>query len=46
MFNDVPVVGPAINWQFLDEPLYRWFIFLAALSLMLGAWGGILRLMK
>lgn len=34
-----------IGWQFLNEPIYRWFIFMGAWSAMLVAWGGILHLM-
>lgn len=31
-----------LNWDFLDEPLYRWFIFFVALTLFLAVWGSIL----
>lgn len=34
------------NWQFLQEPLYRWFIFLLAVSFMMYGWNGVLELMK
>lgn len=26
------------NWQFLQEPLYRWAIFFVAMCLIAGAW--------
>jgi hypothetical protein len=26
------------SWKFLDEPLYRWAIFLVAISLISGVW--------
>jgi len=35
-----------IGWEFLDEPLTRWFLFLGALTAMLTAWAGIINLMK
>ena len=34
------------NWEFLNEPLYRWFVFLIALSLMLFVWHAILSFMR
>jgi hypothetical protein len=42
----MPNLSAIYDWQFLNEPLYRWFIFLIALSGMLFAWNGILSLMK
>jgi hypothetical protein len=39
-------LSDAINWEFLDEPAYRWFIFLGALSLMFYIWGVVLSFMK
>lgn len=30
------------NWSFMQEPLYRWFLFLIALSAMTFAWNGVL----
>lgn len=35
-----------INWEFLDEPAWRWFIFLGALLLMMWTWRGIVDFMK
>lgn len=46
MLENVPIFGTAVNWDFLNEPIYRWFIFLGALILMTFAWNGILSLMK
>ena len=40
------IINNAVNWPFLQEPAYRWFIFLGALMLMSLAWGGILEFMK
>lgn len=34
------------DWEFLNEPLYRWFIFLGALLLIAWAWGAILSFMR
>jgi len=34
------------NWQFLNEPLYRWFLFLGALLLMNYCWADIVDFMK
>lgn len=36
------VVVKAVNWPFMDEPLYRWFLFFGALMLIAWAWKGIL----
>ena len=33
------------NWQFLNEPIYRWFIFFGALTAISVAWGSILAFM-
>lgn len=30
------------KWEFLDEPVYRWFLFLGLLIIMLAAWKLIL----
>lgn len=34
------------QWPFLNEPIYRWFIFLIVLSLFGVAWRGVLDHMK
>lgn len=26
------------NWSFMQEPIWRWFVFLIAIGLLLGAW--------
>lgn len=31
-----------LRWEFLDEPAYRWFLFLGLLIIMLAAWKLIL----
>lgn len=33
------------NWEFLNEPLWRWFVFFVAMGLILHAWNGVLNLM-
>lgn len=35
-----------IGWQFMSEPLWRWFMFWGALVAIGIAWGGILEFMK
>lgn len=40
------IVEKIANWQFLDEELYRWFIFFGALICISIAWGGVLRFMR
>lgn len=39
-------LAAAINWDFLDEPLYRWIIFVGALMGIVWAWEGVVGLMK
>jgi hypothetical protein len=34
------------NWEFLNEPMWRWFIFIIAFTFMLMTWGAILNYMK
>ena len=40
--NDNAVTG----WRFLNEPLYRWFLFVGAVAFLVGAWKVILGYMK
>ena len=35
-----------INWEFLDEPLYRWFMFIVALTIFMALWGMVLAYMR
>lgn len=35
-------VTAAADWTFMDEPLWRWAIFIFALGLILMAWRGVL----
>lgn len=48
--NNVGVSGVVpfnpLQWAFLDEPLWRWLVFLIAINLLLTAWNGVIRLMK
>jgi len=39
-------INSAVNWQFLDEPVYRWAIFIGVMLALMAAWGGILREMR
>lgn len=34
------------DWQFLQEPLYRWALFFFAVLLFLMVWNGVLSFMK
>lgn len=34
------------NWPFLQEPLYRWVIFVVAMTFIFMAWGTVLEYMK
>lgn len=36
------VVSNVVGWTFLDEPLYRWFIFFGAIILISWGWKGVL----
>ncbi len=31
-----------LKWEFLNEPLWQWFIFIIAVSLFITAWNGVL----
>lgn len=35
-----------VGWEFLDEPAYKWFIFLGMLMLMLVVWRGVVNAIK
>jgi hypothetical protein len=35
-----------LEWEFLKEPLWRWFLFMLALGLMLNAWRSVLNEMS
>ncbi|MGI0011913.1 MAG: hypothetical protein ACREBU_00505 [Nitrososphaera sp.] len=39
-------VGKAASWPFLQEPIWRWFVFFVALGLIFRVWAGILSFMK
>jgi len=38
----MPMLSDFTNWQFLNEPLYRWFLFFGAILLISYGWNGIL----
>lgn len=38
--------NPVSAWTFMQEPLWRWFLFIMAFSLMLVVWRGLLGYMK
>lgn len=35
-----------LAWSFLNEPLWRWGVFVIALGLLLRAWSGVISYMK
>lgn len=35
-----------LRWEFMNEPLWRWLVFLVAMNLLLTAWNGVIRLMS
>lgn len=43
-FSDL--VTGAFDWEFLNEPFWRWIMFIVALSLVTFAWNGVLAYMK
>lgn len=40
------MMNSAVNWPFLKEPIWRWFVFLLIIGFMLGAQRGMLRHME
>lgn len=34
---------PVVSWTFLDEPAYRWAMFVVMLTIFIGAWNEVLR---
>lgn len=39
-------ISAITGWEFLNEPLYRWAIFMIAISFIAFAWNGTLRIFK
>lgn len=37
---------PGLNWNFQNEPLYKWFIFFVAMTCFAAAWGMVLHHMR
>ena len=37
------LVSGAVNWPFLNEPIWRWGLFTGVMLLFLFAWSGVLR---
>lgn len=35
-----------LDWSFMNEPLWRWFMFLGALIAMMTAWRGVIDYIK
>ena len=34
------------DWPFLNEPIWRWFVFLIAIGFLMGAWARVLEMLK
>jgi hypothetical protein len=45
-FDPQAMLKQLTTWPFLQEPIWRWFVFIIVLSLLLGAWNGALRHMR
>ena len=43
-FNEY--LSMAMDWRFLNEPFWRWFVFIIALGAALAMWRGVLRHME
>lgn len=39
-------VSNLFSWPFLNEPIWRWFVFIVAISLFMAAWAGVLAYMR
>jgi len=40
------LIAQVTNWEFLNEPAYRWVIFFIGASFFLWVWNDVLSLMK
>lgn len=45
-FDPQALLSSLTNWPFLQEPIWRWFVFIVAMGLLLQAWKGVLRHME
>ena len=46
MPNASDLLKSAVSWPFLNEPIWRWFVFILVLGFLLTAWNGVLRHMR
>lgn len=44
--TEIATDNPVSRWQFLGEPVYRWFLFIIVFAAMLAVWRGVLGYMK
>ena len=44
--NPKDLLSNAVSWPFLQEPIWRWLVFIVVLGFLLSAWNGVLRHMK
>lgn len=46
MPNLKDMLSSAVSWPFLQEPIWRWLVFIIAIGGLLAAWNGVLRHMR
>ena len=39
-------MGNPFQWPFLNEPIWRWFLFLVVIGALMTTWAGVLRHIK
>lgn len=40
------IITRLANWPFLNEPIWRWFVFAIAFGALMAGWNGVLAFMK
>lgn len=40
------VAEKVLDWRFLNEPWWRWFMFILLMGFLLGSWKGVMRHME
>lgn len=40
------ILSKAVNWEFLNEPIWRWTVFMIAMGGITAAWSGVIRHIK
>ena len=44
--NSEETMPNPLGWKFLQEPLWRWFVFIVAMGLILHSWRSVLNEIK